>query len=452
MKIGVDPFLNKTRKNLIGLIEENLKELGSGKIQTTIIHQMARKEEKDGTIIFVDKAFNSKLTEIFQGSDFNEVLDGMFIHMKKQIEHPALPESGFVIEKILYLDISFSKLILTRGSSYLPLPDWIAKKKAVINPKNDNDEECFKYAITVALHYEDIPNHPERVCNIKPYTEKYNWDGLEFPLSINKIDKFEKNNTDISVNVLCEEEDKEKIYICRRSKFNDRSKVVNLLMIVDDNKRHYTAIRSLSRLLGSLNSKDGHKRHFCVNCLNSFNSVETRDKHYEYCVDREAVRIEVPKQGSKIRFTDGYKQMKVPFVMYADFESILAKVDSDLEETKDENGKKSYTKKINQHIPSGFCVYSKFAHGNVEDPLKVYRGRDCVEVFCDYIEKEVNRLYNMFPEKKMDPLTQEEWREYNRATRCHICMEYFDEDSILIGRCAIIVIILENFAVGPYDL
>ena len=79
----------------------------------------------------------------------------------------TLPESGFVIEKILYLDISFSKLILTRGSSYLPLPDWIGKKKAVINPKNDNDEECFKYAVTVALHYEDMPNHPERVCDIK---------------------------------------------------------------------------------------------------------------------------------------------------------------------------------------------------------------------------------------------------------------------------------------------
>ena len=84
----------------------------------------------------------------------------MFIDMKKQIEHPALPESGFVIEKILYLDISFSKLILTRGSSYIPLPEWIAKKKAVINPKNENDEYCFKWAITVALNYEEIGKDP----------------------------------------------------------------------------------------------------------------------------------------------------------------------------------------------------------------------------------------------------------------------------------------------------
>ena len=276
-------------------------------------------------IIFIDKAFNSKLTEIFQGSDFNELLDGMFIHMKKQIEIQHFLILWFVIEKILYLDISFSKLILTRGSSYLPLPDWIAKKKAVINPKNEKDEECFKYAVTVALHYEDIPNHPERVCNIEPHVEKYNWDGLEFPVSLNKIDRFEKDNPDIAVNVLCEEEEKEKIYICRKSKYNDRSKIVNLLLITEREKRHYTAIKSLSRLLGSLNSKNEHKQHFCVNCLNSFNSVETRDKHFEYCVDREAVKVEMPRQGSKIRFTDGSKQMKVPFIMYADFESILEK-------------------------------------------------------------------------------------------------------------------------------
>ena len=48
-----------------------------------------------------------------------------------------------------FLDISFHRLNLTRGSSYLPLPDWIANKKAIINPHN-NDEECFKWAVTAA--------------------------------------------------------------------------------------------------------------------------------------------------------------------------------------------------------------------------------------------------------------------------------------------------------------
>ena len=67
----------------------------------------------------------------------------------------------------------------------------------------------------------------------------------------------------------------------------------------------------------------------------------------------------------------------------------------------------SYTEKINNHIPSGFCVYSKFAYGKVKNPLKLYRGENGVEVFCDYISYKAKRLYHMFPEKPMKHLTRE---------------------------------------------
>ena len=72
-----------------------------------------------------------------------------------------------------------------------------------------------------------------------------------------------------------------------------------------------------------------------------------------------------------------------------------------------------YTKEINQHIPSGFCVYSKFAYGEVKNPLKLHRGEDCIKVFCDHVENEVKRLCHMFLEKPMKPLTGEQWREFN---------------------------------------
>ena len=83
----------------------------------------------------------------------NEIVNEMLAHMKMHIENPALANSRFIFDEVLFLDISFYQLNLTRGSSYLPLPDWIAKKNAVINPKNENDEECFKWAVTAALHH-----------------------------------------------------------------------------------------------------------------------------------------------------------------------------------------------------------------------------------------------------------------------------------------------------------
>ena len=53
-------------------------------------------------------------------------------------------------------------------------------KKATTNPKT-GDDECFQYAVTVALNYGEIESHPERVSNIKPFINKYNWMGINYP-------------------------------------------------------------------------------------------------------------------------------------------------------------------------------------------------------------------------------------------------------------------------------
>ena len=181
-------------------------------------------------------------------------------------------------------------------------------------------------------------------------------------------------------------------------------------------------VKSLSRLLGDRNSKHGHKQHFCLNCLQGFHSEESRDKHFEYGKDNKAVMIEMPKEGSFVEFHDGQNQFKVPFAMYADFEAILKPVKEsniDLD--------KSNTKVINEHIPSGFCVNSMFVYGNVKNPLRLCRGEDCIEKFCDYIENKAKRLYHMFPEKPMKPLTRNEWKKYDRAKKCHTCFKEFQE-------------------------
>ena len=72
-------------------------------------------------------------------------------------------------------------------------------------------------------------------------------------------------------------------------------------------------------------------------------------------------------------------------------------------------------------------MYSKFAYREVKDPLRLYRGKDCPEKFCDYIRQEDNRLYHMFPEKPMDSLTPKQWKKYNKASRCHICFKQFGD-------------------------
>ena len=82
-------------------------------------------------------------------------------------------------------------------------------------------------------------------------------------------------------------------------------------------------IKNLSRLLRSSNSKHHHQQRFCLNCLQGFHSEESRNKHFEYFIDHEAVRIDMPEENSFVRFHHGQYQFKVPFVIYSDFEAVL---------------------------------------------------------------------------------------------------------------------------------
>ena len=142
--------------------------------------------------------------------------------------------------------------------------------------------------------------------------------------------------------------------------------------------------------------------------MQGFTQESSRDQHQVYCEDNESVRVEMPKQGSTIEFKDGQNQFKVPFIMHADFESILEPMDP----VEPGSPNQPYTNEVNHHTPSGWCVYSTFAYGDVDNPLRTYRGKDCIETFCNYIEGEARRLYHMFPELPMGPLTKRQWKKY----------------------------------------
>ena len=237
------------------------------------------------------------------------------------------------------------------------------------------------------------------------------------------IRKFETRN-DFSVNVLAVEG--RDIYIHRKSR-RMMGQEINLLMVSEDGINHYTAIKSLSRLLTSSNTKRKCKQHFCMNCLQGFAQESSRDQHQVYCEDNESVRVEMPKQGSTVEFKDGQNQFKVPFIMYADFESILEPMDHGSSDPT-----KPYINEVNQHTPSGWCVYSKFVYREVVTPLRIYRGKDWIETFCNYIKKEAHRLYHMFPEKPMDPLTKKQWKKYMRSTKCHFCYKPFTQTNLKV--------------------
>ena len=72
---------------------------------------------------------------------------------------------------------------MKRGGPYIDSPNRIKEKKATINPKNE-DEKVFQYAATVALNHEKTKRNPQKISRIKPFINKYNWNGTKHPSTI----------------------------------------------------------------------------------------------------------------------------------------------------------------------------------------------------------------------------------------------------------------------------
>ena len=170
----------------------------------------------------------SRNIEIMIGNKTDEIIEKLFDSLLqnycKNLEEP------------IYCHLQ--KIGLKRGGSYIDSPEWLKNKKATINPKN-NDDNCFQYALTIALNHKQIKSHPERISKIKPFIDQYNWKERNFPSHSKDWKKFEQNNKTIALNILFVPHNTEKIRLAYKSKHNfKRENQVVLLLITDGKKWH----------------------------------------------------------------------------------------------------------------------------------------------------------------------------------------------------------------------
>ena len=152
----------------------------------------------------------------------------------------------FASENVNLLYYSLHKISLNRGGSYIDSPDWIKHKKATINPKNE-DDECFKYAITLALNHERIKKDPQRISKIKLLIDQYNWKDIEFLSHSKDWKKFDQNNKTIVLNILFVQYNTKQIRQAYISKYNHEwDNQVILLMIPNDDELALSCSKKLA--------------------------------------------------------------------------------------------------------------------------------------------------------------------------------------------------------------
>ena len=306
------------------------KNKGEWKIQLTAeINFTSFKPDSNETRIMYTKCINA---EIMIGSDTNEVIEDLFKSLLQGYQEnleEKMKGSEFVFDGINSLYYDLNKISLDGGGSQIDSPECIKNKKATINPKSKKDDKCFQYALTVALNHEKIKDHPERISKIKLFIDHYNWNETDFPSRSKDWKKFESNNKSIALNILYVPHNTEKICHAYKSKYNlPRENQVILLSITDGEKWHYLAVKSLSALLSGVTGNN-HGDFYCLNCFRAYTTENKLESHKKVCENHDYRCEEMPNEDNKIlKYNHGEKSMTALFIIYADLESLLEKMNT----------------------------------------------------------------------------------------------------------------------------
>ena len=292
---------------------------------TAEINFIYLKPGSDETLIMHTRSDN---IEIMIGDDNDDIIEEFFKSFLQKYEENLqnkMKGSDFEFDGVNFLYYDFDKTSLNRGGSYIDSPKWMKNKKSTINPKN-NDYKYFQYAVTLALNLDHIDNHPESISKIKPFIDQYHWKDIDFPATSKDWRKFELNN-EIVLNILYVPHNTRKIHVAYKSKHNlTCDKQVILLMISNGENWHYLRVKNLLGLLRGITSS--HKEDFyCLNYFSSYKTKNNLEARQKICENHDYCNVEMPtKDNNIIKYNQGEKSIKLPFVVYADLECLIEKM------------------------------------------------------------------------------------------------------------------------------
>ena len=249
--------------------------------------------------------------EITIGDDNDDIIEELFKSFIQKYEE-NLPNkmrgSDFEFDGFNSLYYDFNEINLNRSGSYIDSPKWLKDKKSTINLKN-NDNKCF---------------HHERLSKIKPFINQYNWKDIDFPPTSKDWKKFEFNN---EVALIYIPHNTRKMQVVYKSKNNlTCDKQVILLMVTNGEKWHYLTVKNLPGLLRGITSTN-KEDFYCLNCFHSYSTRNKLESHKKICKNHNYSNVEMPTENNNIiKYNQGEKSIKLPFVVYADLECLLEKM------------------------------------------------------------------------------------------------------------------------------
>lgn len=362
--------------------------------------------------------------------------------------------SGWTLHEIVQLEVNYNKFVRFSGTSYLPLPKSITNKHAVVNVKND-DNQCFKWAVLSALH--PAKDHSDRVNNYERFKNELNFENIQFPVTLNDISVFENQNPNISINVYIiqreydiNSEAYKNMLLSIRLTEDVKSKHIHLLLIFEDNDEefdvdlcnvnsshikkvmhndmmhtHYAWIKNLSAMIqGQVTKCKRNKKYICDRCLHYFSTESRLNEHIVQCNQMNKCKITLPEEQNRwLSFSNHKNKIEVPFIIYADIESLLStKVNDDEAECSSSAPKGA----IQKHIANSIGYYF---HARIEPDLSHYGkffGPNCISDFINHLKTlMIDIVWPKLHEVKPMKLSEQEDYDFQNSIVCHICNNPF---------------------------
>ena len=244
------------------------------KMEKQIIEKVKRKTKtitEQDIVYLVSKTYiNNKSTDV------KVILSQMLNEIMVTLANYQRNGSGWNFKEVNSLEIHTVDYRPMKGETYIPLPEFIMKKKSIINIQNKNNK-CFLWSILRNLH--PVQMNEVRLTDLREYENDLNFKGIDFPVKLKDITKFENQNPDLpGINVFSINENN-KIYPLRLNE-KDCQKTIDLFLFSKGEKQHYSLIKNFSRLTRSqITSHSSSKLHICKKCLSHYAKEDLLEKH-----------------------------------------------------------------------------------------------------------------------------------------------------------------------------
>ena len=323
-----------------------------------------------------------------------------------EIERRDMEGSGWNIQGINHLKIYFHKTNPINGQTYIEFP---IRTNAVLNIQN-NDSYCFLWCVLASIH--PVNKDPQRVSKYIPYRNELNINNIDFSngMKITDIDKFEKLNNQLSINVFeytTEDDNDYKLVPFYISKNIENRIIIDLILY----KNYYILLKKLHVFIGKHDN-----RFVCRNCLSSYSVQSELITHKKLCGNKNK-SVYIPAKESHVKWNKYYQKMPIYSIIIADFEARNVPINN-------QDNVVSKTIDVCKQIPTcnGLFVINKINDMPIKmDYYKASFRDNNVKWFLNKINNIEFQMSQFFKQNLKSKINSKSEKIFLRANICWLC-------------------------------